>query len=59
MAAAKAFGFFFHRRNHTSVLVREPGGGGRAGGDDAVRAPDEATPRILRCFQTLSNTLTQ
>lgn len=26
VAAAKAFGFFFHRRNHTSVLVREPHG---------------------------------
>ncbi len=26
MAAGKAFGFFFHRRNHTSVLVREPKG---------------------------------
>ena len=26
MAAGKAFGFFFHRRNHTSVLVREPRG---------------------------------
>ena len=26
VAAGKAFGFFFHRRNHTSVLVREPRG---------------------------------
>lgn len=26
VAAGKAFGFFFHRRNHTSVLVREPDG---------------------------------
>ena len=26
VAAGKAFGFFFHRRNHTSVLVREPSG---------------------------------
>lgn len=26
VAAGKAFGFFFHRRNHTSVLVREPCG---------------------------------
>lgn len=26
VAAGKAFGFFFHRRNHTSVLVREPKG---------------------------------
>ncbi len=26
MAAGKAFGYFFHRRNHTSVLVREPEG---------------------------------
>jgi hypothetical protein len=24
VAAGKAFGFFFHKRNHTSVLVREP-----------------------------------
>ncbi len=28
VAAGKAFGFFFHRRNHTSVLVREPDGDG-------------------------------
>ena len=26
VAAGKAFGFFFHRRNHTSLLVREPKG---------------------------------
>lgn len=30
MAAGKAFGFFFHRRNHTSVLVREPKGDAEA-----------------------------
>ena len=24
VAAGTAFGFFFHKRNHTSVLVREP-----------------------------------
>ena len=24
VAAGKAFGFFFHKRNHTSVVVREP-----------------------------------
>jgi phospholipid-transporting ATPase len=28
VAAGEAFGFFFHRRNHTSVLVREPDGNG-------------------------------
>ncbi|BDA43574.1 Phospholipid-transporting ATPase 3 [Coccomyxa sp. Obi] len=28
VAAGKAFGFFFHRRNHTSVLVCEPDGDG-------------------------------
>ena len=35
VAAGKAFGFFFHKRNHTSVLVREPA---TQGGEEAAGA---------------------